>query len=58
VHPDYAGNPKIISNWQQAGIAESESARLVDWYCAVYPFRVQRIERDLKFKLRKQGWCV
>jgi hypothetical protein len=31
---------------------------LVDWFCANLPMRALQIERDLKLKLRKQGWRV
>jgi hypothetical protein len=31
---------------------------LIEWFCATHPIRVRRIERDLKIKLRKQGWRV
>ena len=61
-HPDYAGGDPshIILRWWQAGksIAVAESERLVDWFCATHPMRARRIERDVKIKLRKQGWRV
>jgi hypothetical protein len=59
-HPDHAGGdpPEIIQRWQELGATEAESARLVDWYCTTNPMQVLRIERDLKIKLRKQGWHV
>jgi hypothetical protein len=60
-HPDYAGGDpplQIILRWQELGIATVESERLVDWFCATHPMRAHRIERDVKIKLRKQGWRV
>ena len=48
----------IIRRWQGLGIAEVESAYLVDWFCTIHPMQVLRIERDLKIKLGKQGWRV
>jgi hypothetical protein len=59
-HPDYAGGDpaQIILRWHEADTAAAESARLVDWFCTAHPMRARRIERDLKIKLRKQGWHV
>jgi hypothetical protein len=64
----------IIRRWQELDIAEIaaiglhfagfkseaavESAYLVDWFCATHPTRARRIERDVKIKMRKQGWHV
>jgi hypothetical protein len=59
-HPDHAaGNaPKTILRWRLAGAAATESARLVDWFCANHPAQALRIARDLRLKMRKQGWRV
>jgi hypothetical protein len=58
-HPDYAGAAsKTILHWRLAGTAATESARLVDWFCAAYPMQAFWIERDLKLRIRKQGWRV
>jgi hypothetical protein len=59
-HPDYAGGDPspVIRRWQELGIATTESARLVDWFCVAHPMRMYRIERDLKIRMRKQGWQV
>jgi hypothetical protein len=56
-HPDYdAGDREIVRRWHRAGTAVAESARLVDWFCATHPMQALRIERDIKIKLRKQGF--
>jgi hypothetical protein len=56
-HADYdAGDRDIIWRWHLAGIEVAESARLIEWFCATHPMQARRIERDLKLKLRKQGW--
>jgi hypothetical protein len=59
-HPAYAGgnHTKVILRWKEAGIAVTESAHLVDWFCTTHPMRARRIERNLKLKMRKQGWRV
>jgi hypothetical protein len=63
-HPDYADArravPRAILRWRLAGtvVATTESARLVDWFCATHPMQALRIERDLRLKMRKQGWRV
>jgi hypothetical protein len=59
-HPDYGTGaaPKTILRWRLAGTAAVESARLVDWFCANHPMQALQIERDLRFKMRKQGWRV
>jgi hypothetical protein len=59
-HPNYTDceSAPIIRRWQELGIAAIESAYLVDWFCATHPMRARRIERDLKIKMRKQGWHV
>jgi hypothetical protein len=60
VHPAYgAGDvPRAILRWRLAGTAAAESARLVDWFCDNYPVQALRIERDLRIRMRKQGWRV
>jgi hypothetical protein len=57
---DYADcdTAEIIRRWQEVGIAAVESAHLVDWFCANHPMQALRIERDLRLKMRKQGWHV
>jgi hypothetical protein len=60
-HPRYAhcDDPApLIRRWQELGIADVESAYLVDWFCTTHPMQVLRIERDLKLKMGKQGWRV
>jgi hypothetical protein len=59
-HPDYdaARVPRTILRWRLAGTAAAESGRLVDWFCANHPSRALQIERDLKIRMRKQGWRV
>ena len=48
-HPHYTNcDPApIIQRWQKLGIAEVESAYLVDWFCANHPMQAHQIERDL-----------
>jgi hypothetical protein len=59
-HPGYADcePTPLILRWQELGIAIVESAYLVDWFVATHPMRALRIERDVKIKMRKQGWRV
>ena len=57
-HPDYAAGdaPRTILHWRLAGT--TESARLVDWFCANHPAQALQIERDLRIKMRGEGWRV
>jgi hypothetical protein len=59
-HPDYDAKavPRTILRWRLAGIATTESARLVDWFCANHPAQALEIERDVRNKMREQGWRV
>jgi hypothetical protein len=57
-HPDHAGTHTALVHWHQAGTAAAESARLIEWFCATHPMRALRIERDIKIRMRKQGWRV
>jgi hypothetical protein len=61
VHPDHisSGDPsQIVLGWKEAGSEATESKQLVDWFCANHPMQALRVERDLKIKMRKQGWHV
>jgi hypothetical protein len=55
-HPDY--NWGTVLRWWFADTAIAESARLIKWFCATHPTRLLQIERDLKIRMRKQGWRV
>jgi hypothetical protein len=55
-HPDH--NWGTVVGWFFTHTEIAESARLVDWFCATHPMRMYRIERDLKTKMREQGWRV
>jgi hypothetical protein len=59
-HPDYEARavPRTILRWRLAGTATTETARLVDWFCANHSAQALQIERDLRLKMRKLGWRV
>jgi hypothetical protein len=56
VHPNHDWG--TVLRWWDAGTDIAESARLIDWFCATHPMQALRVERDLKTKMRKQGWRI
>jgi hypothetical protein len=58
-HPDYAQLQyrwDKLTEWARAEPKSPEPDMLIEWFCKNHPMQMYSIERDLRSKLRKQGW--